>query len=125
MKHQLTLARNQIFNLYTYTLFNLIRVNAHVVFLFQEILMKNILTIRKFQKNSFLIFQALAFNTLYVLVTPLQFPPTRRKAHQSPQMSILRHTTSPCWRLMTLVLITLTCMEVDDRGVRGSHPSHH
>ena len=101
MKHQLTLAGNQIFNLYTHTLFDLICVNTHVEFFFRETLLKKILTIRKFQKNSFLIFQALAFNTLFVLFTPLQFPPTRKEAHQLPQMSILRHTTSSCWRLMT------------------------
>ena len=53
MKHQLNLARNQIFNLYTYTLFNLISVKAHVEFIFHETLLKNILTIRKLQKNSF------------------------------------------------------------------------
>ena len=51
-------------------------------FLSQETLLKTILTIKKFQKNSFLIFQALAFTTLFVLVTPLQFPPTRKEGHQ-------------------------------------------
>ena len=60
-----------------------------------------ILTIRNFQKNSFLIFQALAFNTLFVLVTPLQSPPTRKEAHQSLQMSTLRHTTTSWWMLTT------------------------
>ena len=100
MKHQLTLSRNQIFKLYTYTIYNPINVNAHVKFFFYETLSKKILTIRKSQKNSFLIFQALAFNT-FALVTPLQFPPTRKEAHQSLQMSTLRHTTSSCWRLTT------------------------
>ena len=62
---------------------------------------EKILTIRKSKKNSFSTFQALAFNTLFVLVTPLQFPHTRRENHLSLQMSTLRHTTSSCWRLTT------------------------
>ena len=102
MKPQLTLARNQIFNLHTYTLFNLISVNAQVEFIFNETLLTKIMTIRKFQKNFFLIFQVLGFKTLFVLVTPLQFPLTKKEAHQSPQKRlILLHTTSSCWRLMT------------------------
>ena len=101
MKHQLTIAQNHIFNLYTYKIFNPISVNAHVEFLFHETLLKKILTIRNFQKNSFLILQTLASNTLFVLVTPLQSPSSRKEAHQFLQVPTLRHMTSTCWRLRT------------------------
>ena len=104
MKHQLTLAQNQIFNLYTNTLFNLISVNTHVEFPFHSNLLTNIVTIRKIQKNFFLTFQVLIFNSLSVLVYLLQFPPNTKEAHQSPQTSILQHAKSSCWRLMTFCL---------------------
>ena len=101
MKDQLTLARNQIFNVYTCKLSKLINVNAHVEFLFHGTLLTKIPTTKKFQKNSFLAFQVLVFNTFPVLVTPLQFPLTKKEAHQLHQMLILQHTTSSCWRLTT------------------------
>ena len=65
MKQILTLARNEIFNLYIYTLFNQINSNPHVKFLFRKTLMEKILIIRKYKKNFFLIFQALESNTLF------------------------------------------------------------
>ena len=101
MRLQLILERNQIANLYTYTLFNLISVNAHVEFLFHVALLIKILTTRKFRKNVSSTFQVLVFNTFFVLVTQLQSLSTKKEAHRSPQMSIPQHTTSSCWRLMT------------------------
>ena len=84
MKHQLIPVRNQISNLYTYTLFNLISVNAHVEFFFHVTLSIKILTTRKFRRNFSSTFQVLVFNTLFVLVTPLQSLPTKQEAHRSP-----------------------------------------
>ena len=101
MKHQLILARNQTFNLYNYTPFNLISVNAHVEFLFQVTLLIKILTTRKFRRNFSSTFHVLFFNTLFALVTPLQSLSTKKEAHLSPQMSIRKHTTSSCLRFMT------------------------
>ena len=101
MKHQLILVRNKIFNPYTCTIFNLTSVNAHVKFLFHATLLIKILITKKFRRTFSLTFQSLVFNTLFVLVTPLQSLPTKKEAHRSPQMSSLRHTTSSCWRLMT------------------------
>ena len=101
MKHQLTLERNHIFTPSTYASFNPMCVNAHAEVFLHETLLKMILTTKKVLKNFFLIFQALAFNTLFVLVTPLQSPPTRKEAHQFLQMSTLRHMTLSCWMLRT------------------------
>ena len=100
-KHQLIHAQNQIFNPYTYTLFNLINVNVHANCLFHVTLLIKILIITKSRRNFFLTSQVLVINTLFVLVTPLQSQPTKKEAHRSPQMSTLRHTTLLCWRLMT------------------------
>ena len=94
MRHKLTLARNQIFNSYTFTLFHLISVNIHVEFLSHGILWTKIPTIKKFQKNFFISFQVLVFNIFFVFVTPIHFPLTKKEAHQFPQMTILQHTTS-------------------------------
>ena len=74
VKHQLILTRNQIFNLYTYTLFNLISVNAHVEFLFHETLLTKILTIRKFQKNFFLTFHVLVSNIFFCFTNSTPVP---------------------------------------------------
>ena len=100
MKHQLTLARTQIFNLYTYTPGNLINVSSRGISLSRDSLDKDP-DYQEILENFFLTFQLLVFNTLFVLVIPLQFPPTKKEAHQSPQMFILQHTTSSCWRLIT------------------------
>ena len=102
MKHYLTLAQNQISNSYRWTSFNLINVNAHAEFLSRENLLKMILTIRKSQKSSCSIFQALFFYTLFVLVTPLQSSQLKKEAHRSLQMLTPRHMTSSCWRLRIL-----------------------
>ena len=85
MKDQLTVARNQSLHLHTFQPNNL---NAHMEFLFHGTLLIKILTIRKFQKNFFLTFQELVFNTFPVLATPMQFPPNTKDARQPPPPNV-------------------------------------
>ena len=98
MKHQLIFARNQISNLYAYTLFNQINVNANVEVLFHATLLTKILTIRKFQKNFFSKYSSL---TLLCFSNSTTVPTHQEGGSPIPQMSILQHTISSRLRLMT------------------------
>ena len=75
--------------------------DAHVEFLFHKTLLKKILTIRKFQKNFFLIFQALAFNTFFCLINS-----TAVSTHQEGGSPIPRNVDPMAFHLIVL--------EVDD-----------
>ena len=84
MKHQMIFAQNQILNLYTSTFFNPINVNIHAKFLYHETLLKMFLIIRKIQKNSSLIFQALVSNTPFCFSDSTAVPTTQEGSSPIP-----------------------------------------
>ena len=84
MKHQLSFAQNQILNFYTSTLFKPINVNVHAKFLSHETLLKMFLIIRKFQKNSSLIFQVLISNTPFCFNDSTAVPTTQEGSSPIP-----------------------------------------
>ena len=68
---------------------------------FSTTLLKKTLIMRKYRKTFFLIFQALEFNTLFVLVNSTAVPTHLEGGSPIPQNVDPRHTILSCWRSMT------------------------